>query len=74
METSLNKQDEHIALTKEILDETRGISAKQEEGLRVAKSIDAKVGSFARAEEEIKRLREEFQQLKQGLREAGIKV
>ncbi len=47
---------------------------KQEEGLRVAKSIDAKVGSFARAEEEIKRLREEFQQLKQGLREAGIKV
>jgi acylphosphatase len=70
----LHKQDEHIDLTKELIHETRHISAKQDEHISIARSTEKKLDSFSRTEEEIKKLRQEFQQLKEAIRRAGIEV
>ena len=70
----LSKQDEHIDITKEILHETKHISAKQEEQIEMARKSVGKLDSISRAEMEIKKLREEFQQLKEAIRKAGIEV
>jgi len=70
----LSKQEEHIELTKEIVYETKHISAKQEELIDIAIKSGEKLDSISRAEIEIKKLREEFQELKEAIRKAGIEV
>ncbi len=68
----IKKQDEQIDITKEILHETKHISARQEEQAETAGEFVEKLNSISRADKEIKRHREEFQQLKGAIRKAGI--
>ena len=68
----IKKQDEQIDITKEILHETKHISARQEEQAEIAGKFVEKLDSICRANKEIKKHREEFQQLKGAIRKAGI--
>ena len=75
MLTTLNrmdkKQDEHVELTREI-------SNKQDEHIEITRDgfadVSEKLDTMTRAEIEIKKLREEFMEIKQALRKAGIIV
>ncbi len=69
----LKKQDETADLVGEILHGVREGSARGEEALLVLKSVYGKLHSL-KTEEEIRKLRQELQELKEAIRRAGIEV